>query len=121
MKNGREPHDQEREHQHRLASDLVPVVAEDDAAERASEEADGKGAEGRQGADERVEGGEEQLVEDQRGSGAVEEEVIPLGSGPDEARQGYLPDRAVGVGCLAGLPVGVALHRLPSHQGPVVD
>ena len=60
-------------------------MAEDDAAERPRDEADGVGGEGEQGADQRVERGEEQLVEDEGGGGAVEEEVVPLDGGADQA------------------------------------
>ena len=45
----------ERQHEHRLAPDLVAVVADDDAAERAGDEADRVGAEGRQRARQRIE------------------------------------------------------------------
>ena len=86
------PHDQQREDQHLLAADPVAVVAEDDPADRAGQEADGVSAEGQQRAGKRRELGEEELVEHQRGGGAVEEEVVPLDGGPDEARRGYLPD-----------------------------
>ena len=82
----------ERQHEHRLAADLVAVVADDDAADRPRDEPDGVGAEGGQRAHQRVEGGEEQAVEDQRRRRAVEEEVVPLDRGADEAGDGDEPD-----------------------------
>ena len=91
----RDAHDDEREHEHRLAADLVAVVPDDDAADRPGEEAHGIGAEGRERAHQRVEGGEEQPVEDERGRRAVEEEVVPLDCGTNETRDGDEPDGVV--------------------------
>ena len=71
--------------EHRLAADAVAEVTEDDAAQRPRGEADGEGAERRQRADQRARAREEQLAEDQRGGGPVEEEVVPLDRGADEA------------------------------------
>ena len=88
----RDAHDDEREHEHRLAADLVAVVSDDDAADRPREEAHGVGAEGGERAHQRVERGEEQAVEDECGRRAVEEEVVPLDRGTDEARHGDEPD-----------------------------
>ncbi len=82
---GCEAHHHEAPHQQFLAADAVAEMAEDDAAERPRDEADGVGGEGEQGADQRVERGEEQLVEDEGGGGAVEEEVVPLDGGADQA------------------------------------
>src|SRR6478735_2193123 len=67
-------------------------------------ESHGIGEEGEKGADERVGPGEEQLVEHQRGSGAVEEEVVPLHRGPDEARgdDAAKVGRGWGSGCWGG-------------------
>ena len=82
----REAHQQQGDDQDVLAAELVAVVAEDDAAEGAGDEAHGVGREGQQGAHQRLEAGEEELVEDQRGGGAVDEEVVPLQRRPDQAR-----------------------------------
>jgi len=90
---GREAHDQQRDHEHRLASGAVAEVAEDDPAERARREADAEGRERREGADRRVDLREEQVAEDQRRGGPVQEEVVPLDGGADEAGQGDLTQR----------------------------
>src|SRR5215208_7803541 len=45
----RHPHDEQREHEHRLAADPVPVVTEDYAPYRSGEEADPVRSEGQQG------------------------------------------------------------------------
>ena len=55
IRNVADAHDQQRQAQHRLAADLVAEVAEDDAAQRARDEADREGGERRQRADQRVE------------------------------------------------------------------
>ena len=49
---GRHAHDHERQHQHALAADLVAEMAEDDAAQRTGDEADGEGGVGQQRRDE---------------------------------------------------------------------
>ena len=70
-------------------------MADDDAADRAGDEADGVRAEREQRADERIERRKEQLVEDQRGGRAVEEEVVPLDRRADEARERDEANRAL--------------------------
>ena len=79
-------HQQQRDHQDVLAAELVAVVPEDHAAERPGDEPDRVRREGQQRADQRVEAREEQLVEDQRRGRAVDEEVVPLQRGADQAR-----------------------------------
>src|SRR4029453_17504097 len=91
---GGDTHDEQRQHQHGLAADAVAEVAEDDAAQGPGREADAVGGQGQQRARGRLHLGEEQLVEHQRGGGAVEEEVVPLDGGADEAGRHDLPDRA---------------------------
>src|SRR3546814_10998981 len=59
-------HQDEAEHQQLLAADAVAEMAEHDPADRARDEAQRIGGEGEQGADQRLELGKEQLVEDQR-------------------------------------------------------
>jgi hypothetical protein len=61
-------------------------VAEDHTTERSGHEPDGIRREGQQRADEGLEAGEEDLVEDERGGGAVDEEVVPLQGRADQAR-----------------------------------
>ncbi len=69
-----------------LAADLVAVVAEDHPADRPGDEAHRERRECQERADQRIEVGKEQLVEDQRGGDAVDEEVVPLQRGPDQTR-----------------------------------
>src|SRR3712207_4118564 len=91
-KERRPTHDEQRDNEHRLAPHAVPEVPEDHAAHGPGEEADAEGREGGQRPRERGELWEEEPVEDQRGGGPVEEEVVPLYGGPDKAREGDLPD-----------------------------
>src|SRR5262249_53071773 len=74
-------------HQHRLASKPVAEVTEQGAAERPRQEADRVAAERGQRARERIEGWEKGLIEDQRGRGCVNQEVIPLDDRPKAARK----------------------------------
>src|SRR5439155_13099894 len=82
---GGETHRQEGQDQGRLAADPIPEVTEYEGSERARGEADELGAEECQGPGQRVFFGQEQLGEDQRRGGVVEEEVVPLDRGPDRA------------------------------------
>jgi hypothetical protein len=59
-------------------------------------------------AQERAGLGEEQFREHQRGGGAVDEEVVELDGGADEARGGDLADRGLG----DGLRAGTNVHRV---------
>ena len=90
---GRDADQDEGELQQALAAELVAVVAEDEATDRAGDEADGEGAEGEQGAGDRVGGGEEHRREDDRGRDAVEEEVVPLDGGAEHAGRDDADDR----------------------------
>jgi hypothetical protein len=81
-----EPHDDDRHGEHRLAADLVAEMAEDRGTQRPGQEADGIGAEGGNGRQRRITGGEKHLVEHQRGRGTVDQEVVPLDGGTDHAR-----------------------------------
>ena len=96
-------HDHQGPDQHRLAADPVPEVAEDEPADRAGEEADGEGAERRELRGRPVEAVEEELVEDEAGGGAVEEEVVPLDGGADRGGERD--------------PTGVAAHRDAARRG----
>ncbi len=80
-------HQAEGDHQHVLAAEAVAQVAEQDAAERAGDEADGEGGEGQQGGHRRVAGVEEDLRENDRGHGRVEVEVIPLQHRTEDGRR----------------------------------
>jgi hypothetical protein len=80
---GRCAHDQQGQDQHPLAAYPVTEVAEDHRPERSGQVADGEGAERDQRARRRREVREEQLVEDQRGRSAVDEEVVPLDDGAE--------------------------------------
>jgi hypothetical protein len=83
----------QRDDKHRLAADAVAVVTEDQSADGACGEADGERPERGERADSGLRLREEQLVEDERRGGAVQEEVVPLDRGADEARQGDLTQR----------------------------
>ena len=89
---GRDPHQHQGDDQHLLAADAVTEVAEHHATEGPRDEADRVGAEGEQGRVDRVGLGEEQRSEDQRGGRAVEEEVVPLHGGADQAGEDDLDD-----------------------------
>ncbi|CUI51816.1 Uncharacterised protein [Achromobacter xylosoxidans] len=103
-------HDDQGGHQRLLAADAVAQVAEDDAAQRARQEAGRKGAERGHGADERIGRGEEDLAEHQGGGGGVDVEVIPLDGGADEGggrgAHGLARRRSMG-GSGHGFPLGV--------------
>ena len=64
------------------APQTIAVVAEQDAAERAEQEADAEGGEGRQHAHAGIDAGEELGVENDGGDEAVEQEVIPVDHAP---------------------------------------
>ncbi len=118
----RHAHDEEREAEHRLPPDPVAVVAEDDSAHGTRDEAHRERREREDGADQRIEAREEQLVEDQRGGGPVEEEVVPLDRGAHEARDGNVGDRGRrrdGGDPLAGYGQGDVEHaRARARPGP---
>src|SRR5262249_7329291 len=67
--------------------DPIADVSEDQAAHRPCDEADGERREGEQGAGGRFAAWEEQLRKHDSGRRAVQEEVVPLDGGPDQARQ----------------------------------
>jgi len=79
-----------REDEHVLAPDPIPEVPEDYAPDGPRREPDPVGPESEQRPDERLAPREEELAEDQRRRRAIEEEVVPLNGGPDEARQDHL-------------------------------
>ena len=116
-------HDHQRQQQHLLAADPVAEVAEDQPADRAGEEADGEGGEGRELRGRAVEAVEVELVEDHGRGRAVEEEVVPLDGGADRRGEGD-PARArrqsavrrVGAHAASSLR-GVRRSRPPRRHG----
>ena len=89
---GREPIISRRDDEHLLAADPVTEVAEDHAAERPRHEPEGVGAERQQRAGRPGRVGEEQRAEDEGGRRPVEEEVVPLDGGADQAGEDDLDD-----------------------------
>jgi hypothetical protein len=87
---GGEPHHQQRDHEDRLAPDPVAVMAEDGRAHGPRHEGDAVARQREQHRGQRVRLGEEQLREDQRGGGAVDEVVVELQRRAGEARAGDL-------------------------------
>jgi hypothetical protein len=80
---GAAAHQQQGEHQHRLAADPVTEMAEHDAAQRPGDEAGAERGEGHQCADHVVEAREEHRREDQRRGQAVDDEVVELEGGAE--------------------------------------
>jgi hypothetical protein len=87
----RDAHQAHREDEHPLAADPVAVVAEEGSAERPGEVAGGEGAETRDRADDRVERGEEDLVEHHRRGRGVQQEVVVLDDAAQVARRNRAP------------------------------
>jgi hypothetical protein len=88
-------HHHQRQHEHRLASDPIAVVADDDAADGTRNEADGVGAERGECAGQRVKGRKEQAVEHECGRRPIEKKVVPLDRGADETGEGHRSNRAM--------------------------
>lgn len=80
------PHHHQTHHKQPLPPQPVPEMPEHQRPDGPRNEAHGVGEEGKQRPDDRIGPGKEELVKDERGGGSVEEEVVPLDSGPDEAR-----------------------------------
>src|SRR5439155_17321021 len=72
------------------AAKAVAEVAEDYGADHAGDVGRGERSEGQHGADDGVEAGEEDLVEDEGGRCAEDEQVVPFDGGSDHAGQGDL-------------------------------
>src|ERR671921_543564 len=87
------PHDDQGHHQHGFTPDFVSVVAAEHATYGTGYETDRVGSEGVQRADKRVGPGEEELAEDQGRCGPVDEKVVPLDDGADEACRYHLLER----------------------------
>jgi hypothetical protein len=96
---GCKPHQYEAPHQQFLAADAVAEMAEDDSAQRPGDEAHRVGRESQQGPDQRIERGEEQLVEDERRSRAVEEEIVPFDRRANQARGDDASERCAALLC----------------------
>ncbi len=90
-------HHHQGDDEHLLAADPVTEVSEDHTTERPGDEAQRVGAEGQKRGGHRLRLGEEQLAEHQGGGRPVEEEVVPLDGGADQAGEHHLDD-AVGGG-----------------------
>ena len=108
----RQTHDQQGGDEHALAPEPVAEVARDDPAQRAGDEADADGRERGEQRGGRVERGEEQLAEHQPRRAGVDEEVVPLDGGADEARE---RDPAYRSGVLGGR------RRALRHRGLPLD
>src|SRR5699024_8716842 len=74
---GGHTHHEQGQHEHRLATELVTEVTEDQSAEGTGNEGDSEGTQGSQLTGQRVEGGEELLVEREDGSRAAQTAVVP--------------------------------------------
>src|SRR6185312_304726 len=71
-------HDQERQNQDVFASDPIAIVSKNDAAYRPRQEADKECRVSEQGAGDRVEVREKQLIEYDRRHDTVEKEIVPF-------------------------------------------
>src|SRR6266487_3365285 len=81
----RNAHNKQRENQHRLAADLIAEVTADYSPDGPRCKPDGISTERSERAGQRVVVCEEELVEDKRAGGAIEEKVIPFDGCADEA------------------------------------
>ena len=88
-------HQEHRQRERLLPADAITDMAEDEAADGPDDEADGEGGERQQRSHQRALIGEEGVVEDQAGRGRVQEEVVPLDGGADEAGQQCRADRRI--------------------------
>jgi hypothetical protein len=75
------------QHKHGLASEPIAEMTKQRAAERSRQKTNGVAAQCGQCARERIEGRGKGLIEDQRGRGRVDQEVIPLDDRPKAARE----------------------------------
>jgi hypothetical protein len=81
---GADAHHQRGDDERGAPADAVAEPAEEEAADRAEQECHAERGERDQRAHPGRGVGEEQLVEDERGGGAVDEEVVPLQGGADQ-------------------------------------
>ena len=89
-----EPHDQDGEEQRGLAADAVAEMAKQHAAKRPGAITDEERCEGEQRADQRIGARKEHLVEDERGRGRIQREVVILDHVADGAGQRHLANVA---------------------------
>ncbi|MCP9980537.1 hypothetical protein LUX32_25200 [Actinomadura madurae] len=88
---GADAHDEEGQHEHALASHPVPEVADERAADRSGDEADGEGRQRGEVAGQGRGAGEELRGEDERRREGVDEEVVPLDGRADQPGHGHAP------------------------------
>src|SRR3954452_22754643 len=81
--NSRYAHQKQAEEEHALSADPVSEMSENEPAQRSRKEANGKCRERGQRAADRINAGEEQLAEDERGGGPKDEKVVPFDRGSD--------------------------------------
>ncbi|MCY1300572.1 hypothetical protein D9M70_501440 [compost metagenome] len=81
---GGDTHQRHGHQQHFLAAEAVTEVAEHHAGHRPGDEAHSKGAESREGADQGVGTGEEDLAQHQSRGGGVDVEIVEFDCGADE-------------------------------------
>src|SRR5712691_494364 len=94
----RNAHDQQRENQHRLAADLIAEVTADYSSDGPRRKPDRVSTERSERAGQRVVVWKEELVEDKRAGGAIEEKVIPFDRCADEAGDGDSSNRRIAGG-----------------------
>ncbi len=100
---GGDTHQHQRDDEHLLAAHAVAEVTEHHPAQRSRDEAECVGAEGEQRRGDRLRLREEQRAEHQGGCRPVEEEVVPLDGGPDQAGEDDLDDPVLpGLGARVG-------------------
>lgn len=114
---GRHTHHHQRGDQHGLSPDTVTEVTEHEASQRPSEEPDGVTCKSRHRACQRLQRWKEQAVEDQCGSRAVQEEIVPFDrraqhAGNDDTSKGGA--RGGGSAHYRGWKEG----KLPEHVSP---
>src|SRR5215471_2646688 len=82
-----EAHEAESEEQHRLATKLVTVVADENSPDWPSNKSHCKGCESQQGPGKRIGTRKKKLVKNQTGSTAVEEKIVGLQGGTEKAAE----------------------------------
>ena len=107
----RQPHQHQRPHEHRLASEAIAEVTHRHAAERPRDEPDGKCGEGRERAGQVRHLGKELRRKDDGGGSSVDEEVVPLDRRADSARERDA----------AGIAGGSIVSRLTGAESPSGD
>src|SRR6516164_4173872 len=82
-----EAHEAKGEEQHRLATKLVTVVADENSPDWPSNKSHCKGCESQQGPGKRIGTRKKKLVKDETGSATVEEKIVGLQSGTEKAAE----------------------------------